>query len=402
MAKDYYQVLGVSKDADQAAIKKAYRKLARKWHPDINPGNKEAEARFKEISEAHDSLGDEKKRKLYDEFGEDALKSGFDAEKAREYKNWQGQGFGGAGWRQAGAGGAGGQGGDDFGRYQSYEDVFSDFGDLFGFGGAGASAGGQGRAAGGFAGRPAPRKGHDLEHEMTIGLLSALRGFETDLALQKTDTCARCHGAGVDPTAETSTCGACDGTGRQNVAQGPMTFTKACSQCGGAGRLGPPCPECGGKGQRQVTEKIRVTIPKGVREGARVRVAGKGEAGAGGGPAGDLYLLIHIQPHPLLRREGDDLHMDVPVTVQEALAGATITVPTPDGAVNLKVPAGSQSGRVLKLKGRGAVNMKTRQPGDLLARLAVRVPKSQDKEVLKAAETLQKHYERDVRGDLRF
>ena len=378
MAKDFYEILGVKKSASEEEIKKAYRKLARKWHPDVNPGKKEAEQKFKEISQAYDCLGNKEKRRLYDEFGEEGLRTGFDAEKARQYKQW-----GSFQQQQAREGG-----GEPFGRYQRYEDIF---GDLFGSGGGPSEAG----AATAGAGR-------DIEHEMTIDLVSALRGFETDLAMQKPGACAACNGRGTDPKAPMSTCTACGGSGRLNVAQGPMQFTKACPRCKGHGQVGKPCRQCGGSGQVMGTETIRVTIPQGVKEGSKVRVAGKGEPGFYGGPPGDLYLIIHIEPHPILRREEDNLHMDVPVTVREAILGGTITIPTVEGEVNLKVPPGSQSGQTLKLKGKGAMNPKTKQRGDLMVKLVVKVPKTDDREILEAVRKMDRYYEEDVRRALRL
>lgn len=377
MSQDFYGLLGVPKDASQDKIKKAYRKLARKWHPDINPGNKEAEQKFKEISRAYDCLGNEKKRKLYDEFGEEGLQSGFDAEKAREYSKW-------SSFQQAG----GAPGAEGFGRYESYEDIFGDF-----------FASGMGR--GGFK-STAAAKGRDVHHDMTIDLVSALRGFETELAMQKATPCPVCQGSGADPNAGMTTCSYCGGSGRQEVAQGPMHFTKPCPHCHGHGQTGKPCPKCQGSGQVLGTEKIRVVIPQGVREGSKVRVAGKGEPGLKGGEPGDLYLVIHLKPHPFLKREGDDLLMEVPVTVGEAMAGGTIHVPTIDGPVKVKVPAGSQSGQTLRLKGKGATHIKTRQRGNLLIRLVVKVPRTDDPEIMETVKKMDRLYEQDVRGGIRI
>jgi molecular chaperone DnaJ len=377
MSRDFYEILGVKRDASQEEIKKAYRKLARKWHPDINPGSKEAEKKFKDISAAYECLGKEEKRKLYDEFGEEGLQTGFDAEKAREYKKWRE--YQGGDFRP---------GGEAFGRYESYEDVF---GDLFGFGG-----GRRGFGTGGSA------RGRNVEHKMTIDLLSALKGFETELSMQKVKACDVCHGSGLDPQSNLSKCSTCGGSGRVNVSQGPMQFTKACPRCKGHGQVGQPCKSCGGSGQILGMERIKVVIPQGVKEGSKVRVAGKGEPGLNGGPAGDLYLIIHVKSHPLLRREGDDLHMEVPVTVREAVAGGTITIPTIDGEVNLKVPPGSQSGQTLKLKGKGAVNPKTKQKGDLMVKLVVKVPKTKDKDILEAVQKMDRLYKEDVRKGVRL
>lgn len=377
MAKDFYRIMGLQRDASQEEIKKAYRKLARKWHPDINPGNKEAEQKFKEISEAYDVIGDEKKRKLYDEFGEEGLQAGFDAEKARQYREW-------SSFRRA----AQGTGGGEFGRYQSYEDIF---GDLFGSG-----AGMRGFRTTGAA------RGSDIEHDMTIDLISALKGFRTELSMQMAKKCPGCRGSGTDPSSRLTTCRTCGGSGRLNIGEGPMHFTKPCPQCQGHGKVGKNCTQCGGSGHVIGTEKIRVVIPPGVKEGSKVRVAGKGEPGFNGGQPGDLYLIIHVKQHLFLKREGDDLYMDVPVTVREAMAGGTITIPTIDGLVRVKVPPKSQSGQTLKLKGKGAVKAKSKQRGDLLVRLVVKVPQTDDSEILEGAEKMDRYYKKDVRAGIRL
>lgn len=384
MANDFYKILGVKKDASQDEIKKAYRKLARKWHPDINPGNKEAEKKFKDISTAYDCLGNKEKRKLYDEFGEDSLNSGFDAEKAREYKKW-------GAYQQGSRSSAGGRSSRDFGRYQSYEDLF---GDLFGTGGsAGTRAG--------FRSSMSAR-GRDMEHDMTIDLISALKGFDTELSMQKMKTCQSCNGSGFDMSSGVNTCNTCGGSGRLNIADGPVNFTKPCPDCHGHGKTGSPCSNCGGQGQVIGTERIRVSIPKGVKEGSKVRISGKGEPGINGGQAGDLYLIVHIKPHKFLRREKDDLYLDVPVTVGEAISGGTISVPTIDGSVNLKIPPGSQSGQTLRLKGKGAVDLKTGNRGDMMVKLIVKVPQTDDKEVIGAAKKMESHYSGNIRKNLKI
>ncbi len=379
MSKNFYEILGVPRDASEEDIKKAYRKLARKWHPDINPGNREAEQKFKEISRAYECLGKKDKRKLYDEFGEEGIQSGFDAEKAREYRKWNT-------FQNSARAGTGT--GPEFGRYHSYEDVF---GDIFGFG-AGPSG----------SGAAMPSRGRDLEHDTTVDLISALRGFETELNMQKVETCPECQGTGTDPHSQLTTCPSCGGSGRINVSEGPIQFTKPCPKCKGHGRAGKPCTRCAGTGRILGSEKIRVTIPQGVKEGSKVRVAGKGEPGLNGGPPGDLYLVIHVKTHPYLKREGDDLYMDVPVTVFEAIKGANITIPTIDGQTKLKVPPKSQSGRILRLKDKGAVNLKTKKRGNLMVRLIVKVPETEEGEILEAAEKMEKFYESDVRGNIRL
>ncbi|MBW2709582.1 MAG: J domain-containing protein [Deltaproteobacteria bacterium] len=377
MSTDFYKILGVSKDAPEEKIKKAYRKLARKWHPDINPGNKEAENKFKEISQAYDCLGSKEKRALYDEFGAEGLQAGFDTQKVRQYS--QGGGFQ-QGERRSRR--------EGFGRYQSYEDIF---GDIFG----------SGMGSSGFQAQ-SPARGRDLQHDMTIDLVSALKGFETELSMQKAKACGACGGSGNDPNATLSTCTYCGGSGRLDVAEGPMHFTKPCPHCQGHGQTGKPCTACGGSGQVLGTEKIRVTIPKGVKEGSKVRIAGKGEPASNGDQPGDLYLIIHLKPHPFLKRIGDDLYMDVPVTVREAMAGGTIDIPTVDGPVKMKVPSGSQTGKVLRLKGKGAPHLKTKTRGNLMVKLVVKVPQTEDPEILAAVQKMDGMYQGDVRSAIRI
>ena len=377
MSKNFYEILGVSHDASEGDIKKAYRRLARKWHPDINPGNKKAEQEFKEISRAYECLGKKNKRKLYDEFGEEGIQSGFDAEKARQYRQWNT-------FQKSAKAGTG----PEFGRYHSYEDVF---GDIFGFG-AGHSNAGAAMAS----------RGRDLEHNITVDLISALKGFETELNMQKIKACPECQGTGTDPRSQMTTCTSCGGSGRLNVSEGPMQFTKPCPKCKGHGKTGNVCTRCAGNGRILGTEKIRVTIPQGVKEGSKVRVAEKGEPGLNGGRPGDLYLIIHLKAHPYLKREDDDLYMDVPVTVSEAMKGGTIAIPTIDGQTKIKVPPKSQSGQILRLKGKGAMNLKTKKRGNLMVKLIVKVPETDDGEILEAAEKMEKYYKRDLREGIRL
>ncbi len=376
-AKDLYATLGVSRAASADEIKKAYRKLARKYHPDVNPGNKEAEERFKSISQANDILSDPEKRKLYDEFGMEGLHAGFDAAKAREYAAWQSRGgtadFGAAAGRGGGA------------QYSSFEDIF---GDIFG-----------GRAA-----RPqGPLRGADAEYEIEIALLDALRGLTTTISLERADTCASCHGSGEQPGSQATTCPECSGRGQVRAGEGPIAFTRTCPRCGGAGRIGViPCSTCGGSGQARRHERLSVRIPPGVDNGSRVRVAGKGGAGRGGGPAGDLFLLLRVKPHPLLERRGNDLYLDLPVTVGEATLGAQVTVPTPDGEVRVKVPPGSQSGRQLRVRGHGAPVLSGHGRGDLYLRLMVQVPADAGERLKQAVEAIESAYSGNPRQGLRF
>lgn len=292
MAEDFYAVLGVSKGADADAIKKAYRKLARDLHPDKNPGNASAETRFKAVNRAYETLSDEKKRKLYDEFGEDALREGFDADRARAYKQWQSRGGGGGGF-------GGGRvnledlfGGGMPGGSVEYETSGDPFGDIFG---------GRGRRRG-------PTRGRDVEQELTIDFASAVRG--TNIQLRRPDQ----------------------------------------------------------------VEPVTVRIPPGADEGSRVRVPGQGARSPNGGPPGDLVLVLHVEPHALFQREGDDLKLDVPITLTEAFRGGKVKVPTFDGSVAVKVPPGTSSGTVLRLRGKG-VARKGREPGDLYVRFMIKLPR---------------------------
>lgn len=384
--KDFYGILGVKKNASEAEIKKAYRKLARKFHPDVNPGNKEAEEKFKGISEAHEVLSDPDKRKIYDEFGEDGLRAGFDPEQAREYQQWQRAG----GFGRKAQGFASGASGD-FGqfKYSGFEDVFSD---LFG---AGAGQGQTGGARG-------PAKGRDIESPLEVDFNTAIRGATTRVTLQKEQACTTCGGTGRVSSSQESVCRLCKGTGQTKVAQGPFNFSQACPECGGTGRSGEVCPSCGGSGSVPMSETIDVNIPAGVNDGSRIRLAGKGGPGAAGGPPGDLYIITRVGHHPIFKREGDSLKVDIPVTVSEAMKGAEITVPTPEGTVQLKIPKGTKSGQRLRLKGKGVPNLKTKVPGDLYVTVRVQVPSADNAEALEAAQKLDRFYKGDIRQNIRL
>lgn len=378
--KDFYEVLGVKRDATEAEIKKVYRKLARKYHPDVNPGNKEAEEKFKAISGAHEVLSDKEKRKIYDEFGEEGLRTGFDPEQARQYRAWQQ-----SGGHTRGFHGPGAEYTTDEGqfRYAGFEDVFSDL-----FGGAGQ-----------FSPR-GPSKGRDIESTLEIDFLTAIKGGTTRVTLQGSRACPKCGGSGRIVTSPDSVCKTCKGTGQTRVAQGPINFSQTCPDCGGTGRSGEVCPSCRGAGVVASTETIDVTIPAGVDNGSRVRLAGKGEAGQRGGPPGDLYIITRVQPHPIFKRDGDSLLVDVPVTVSEAMNGAEVSVPTPGGSVQLKVPRGTKSGQRLRLKGKGVPNLKTKVPGNMYVTVRVQVPTTDDPAAIEAAKVLDQFYRGDLRRDV--
>lgn len=346
--KDYYAILGVSRQASADEIRRAYRRLARQYHPDLHPGNRAAEERFKQISEAYDALSDPRRRKLYDEFGEEGLQPGFDPERAREFRRWaeSGRGFffgrGGFGFESFGGGRWRGARGTERG----FADILREM-----FGGAGE--------------QPTPARGRDVELAIDIPMLEALRGTKRTVIVRRPVVCLHCGGSG-------------------------------------AGQYGP-CPRCTGKGTVEEQERLAVKIPAGISDGARVRVAGKGGAGEAGGPPGDLYILVHVKPHRGIERRGNDLTIDVPVTVGEALLGATITVPTPDGHIQLKIPPGSQSGRLLRVRGRGARDPKRGERGDLYVRLMVQLPShGLEQDVREAVAVLERAYGGDPRRDLRF
>jgi molecular chaperone DnaJ len=389
MADDYYQILGVSRTASADEIKKAFRKLARQYHPDVNPGNKSAEEKFKQVNAAFEVLSDDKKRKLYDEFGEEAAKIGFDERKAEQYRAYKAAQAAGGGMP---FGGGGGGAGVDF-----------DLGDLFEI--FNRAGGGQdvsdmfGRAAGGRAAGPAA--GEDITATLTLSFNEALTGTERAISLQRPGRCQRCQGSGEVGTP--TTCGSCGGTGRvRRSGILGMSSSGMCPTCRGTGRSAPPCPSCHGSGVMDETTRLTVKIPAGVHTGSKVRLSGQGAAGSRGGPPGDLYIETIVSEHPLVRREGDDLYMDLPVTVSEAMLGAEVRVPTFQGEVTVKVPEGSQSGRRMRLRGRGAPSLKGGPAGDLYLTLQVKVPEHPSQEARKAAEALARAYQTDVRGTLQL
>jgi molecular chaperone DnaJ len=364
--KDYYAALGVSQDADAAAIKKAYRQLARDLHPDKNPGNTTAEARFKDVSEAYDVLSDTKRRAEYDEArrlfgaGGAGARAGFPGGFPGGGGGGQpfdlGDLFGAAGAGGAGRGGAGGLG-----------DLF---GGLFG-GGAGAGAG-SARARSQAASGPA--RGQDVETEATLSFDESVLGVTVPLRMQSPGTCPTCHGSGAKPGTSPHTCPVCQGAGVTSRSQGAFAFSEPCRNCRGTGQVvDDPCPTCAGNGVTTQTRTITVRIPAGVRDGQRIRLAGKGAPGRRGGPAGDLFVVVHVSGHELFGRKGNDLTLTVPITFAEAALGATLTVPTLEGNVTLKVPAGTASGQTLRVRGRGVPGKG--RPGDLLVTVEVAVPK---------------------------
>jgi len=355
--KDYYKVLGVAKDAKPEEIKKAYRKLARDNHPDQNPGNPAAEQRFKEVSEANDVLSSTEKRKEYDE--------------ARRL-------FGGGGFRFPGSGGSRSSGGP------SMEDLFrtgggnadGGLGDLFG--GLFGNAAGPGARTQRYSTSRGPRRGSDVEGEVTVDFTDSIAGVTVGMQMVSDAACDACHGTGAKSGTVPRVCPTCEGSGMQTSASGGVfAVTEPCRDCRGRGMVvDDPCPVCHGSGRAKSTRTMQVRIPAGVTDGQRIRLKGKGGAGENGGAAGDLYVVVHVRPHPLFGRKGDNLTLTVPVTFNEAALGAEIEVPTLDGApVKLRVPAGTPSSRTFRVRGKG-VAKRDGSPGDLLVSVEVTVPQS--------------------------
>jgi len=346
--KSLYEVLGVPKGASQDEIKKAYRKLARQYHPDKNSGDKDAEERFKEVQAAYDVLSDPEKREQYDSWGSPGGRPQY---------------------------GPGGSFTFDFGD-------FGDLGDLLGglFGGRGGMRTQASRG----------QRGQDVEVELNLSFEDALRGLETTIPVSLESACSTCKGSGAKPGTAPKICPQCGGRGVVSEAQGLFALSQPCPRCRGNGTIiEDPCPTCRGTGRERRTRRFKVKIPAGVKEGTRIRLRGKGEAGYGGAPAGDLYVVTRVAPSKLYRRRGDaDLELEVPVTYPEAALGATVEVPTPDGRVSLKVPAGTQDGKLLRIKGRGAPKLKGSGRGDLIARVRLAVPSKLSKEERDAVEQL--------------
>jgi molecular chaperone DnaJ len=356
MAKeDFYKILGVKRDAKPDEIKKAYRRLARKYHPDVNPGDKAAEERFKQMSEAFDVLSDPKKRKVYDRFGqysENLANAAADAGAGSAYTRGAPFDFSGFDWSSTTT--SGGQGG-------SFRDIFAD---LFGGGKAEREPP-----------RPQPQRGADIEMPLSLSFEEALNGLTTSITVNRSEQCSRCHGAG-DTGGSVVTCTTCKGTGQVQRTGGRLRFNQECPDCGGSGKRRPPCSLCKGKGTLSQTENVKVRIPAGVDTGSRVRIPGKGEGGRLGAPPGDLYIITNVGRHQYFTRKGDNIYVTVPITVPEAALGAKIEVPTVAGKAQLRIAPGTQSGQKFRLRGRGAPSLRDANThGDQFVEVQVVLPR---------------------------
>jgi molecular chaperone DnaJ len=355
MADDFYTTLGVAKGASQDEIKKAYRKLARKLHPDRNPGDENAEEQFKKLQEAYSVLSDPEKRKEYDSGGMFGGGFRFDPSAFR------------------GAGGG----------FGSFGDILSD---LFG---------------GGRQGVPLRERGRDLETEVRLSFDQAVHGTQVSVNVPKDAVCTTCNGSGAKPGTTPVTCPVCQGRGLESQGQGMFSISQPCSRCHGRGTIvEEPCPTCSGSGTTHQVKRYRVKVPAGVRDGSRIRLAGKGEPGRGGAPDGDLYVVTRVAPSPIFKRKGDNLEVDVPITIVEAVRGGTVEVPTLEGTKRIKVPAGTQDGSLQRLKGEGPPKLSGRGRGDIHYRLHVEIPKSLTKEQTDAIEKLAEVMNGDPREEL--
>ena len=387
---DYYETLGVPRKADTEEIRKAYRKLARKYHPDLNPGDKSSEERFKNVQEAYDVLSDAKKRPMYDQFGfysengyPGAGGQGSQGSAGGRGSQFDFSGFDFSDFASGAAGGAAGTGGRrSEGGTGGFRDIFSQF-----FGGQGESP------------RAEPEKGGDLEYVMNIDFWQAIKGTQARVNITRYDICGTCHGSGSTGTGEV-TCPQCKGTGQVSQMAGAMKFNLTCPRCSGSGKLRNVCPTCGGEGRVTHTETVEIRIPPGARDGSRLRVPGKGNAGTMGAPPGDLYITTKVESHPFFHREGDNIEITVPVAVWEAALGSKIEVPTIDGRTLLKIPQGTTNSQKFRLREKGVLNSRTNQRGDQIVEVAITAPDPRDERTRELLREMAKLHPEDPRSEM--
>jgi molecular chaperone DnaJ len=383
--RDHYETLGVKRDSSAEEIRKVYRKLARKYHPDLNPGDKASEEKFKQVQEAYDILSEPKKKKMYDQYGfysesgfpggapKDAGSGGFD--------------FNGFDFSEASPGAAPGSGGGanrSQGSSHDFSDLFSQF---------------FGRQRGGGASQAPAQPGSDLEYALRVDFWQAIRGTQVKLTVSRLDPCAQCGGTGSSGGGS-APCSECNGTGHVQQMAGAMRFSLSCQRCGGTGRLKNVCPACRGEGRVGQNESVEVRIPPGVASGDRLRVQGKGSAGTQGAPAGDLYITVNVDQHPVFEREGDDIHIRMPVKVTEAGLGARIEVPTVDGRAEVKIPQGTQNGQKLRLREKGVFNSRKNTRGDQIVEIVIQAPDVRDERTRELLKKLAEVDRSDPRAEL--
>ncbi|HEX4229180.1 MAG TPA: molecular chaperone DnaJ [Bryobacteraceae bacterium] len=379
--KDYYDTLGVARAADSDEIRKAYRRLARKYHPDLNPGDKAAEDRFKKVQEAYDVLSDEAKRKIYDQYGfysDNIPPNGAGPGAGPEAG---GPGFGGFDFAEFARQQQRGEGPEGVGGGGGFRDIFSQF----------------------FSRQKQapvqPERGTDLEYGLNIDFWQSIKGTQVRLNIVRQETCETCHGTGT-LGGNVAVCPECDGTGQVTQMAGAMKFNLRCQRCDGTGRLKNTCPTCRGEGRISRPDTVEVRIPAGVSSGTRLRVAGKGNAGIAGGPSGDLYISIRVEEHPFFKREGDNIAIQVPLTISEAGLGAKIEVPTIDGRAILKIPQGTQNGQKFRLREKGVTNARKNSRGDEIVEVVLRSPNVQDERTRELLRELAQVQTEDVRAEM--
>lgn len=374
---DYYETLGVKRDADPEHIRKAYRRLARKYHPDLNPGDKAAEERFKKLQEAYGVLSDPQKKKTYDQFGampgpgfSPGAGGGFGTGAGMGFDGFDFDLFSGGGGRRSDAGAGG------------FQDLFNQF--------FGRGAKPQARA---------PERGSDVEYSLNIDFWQSIQGAQVRLSIPRQETCATCNGSGTGG-GSAAVCQQCNGTGNVTQMAGAMRFNLTCPRCEGSGRLKNACPTCHGDGRTASNDAVDVRIPAGVQSGARLRVAGKGNAGTQGAPHGDLYITVRVEPHPFFARDGDNIEIQVPITVSEAGLGAKIEVPTIDGKALLKIPQGTNNGQKFRLREKGVLNARRNTRGDEIVEVVLLAPKVQDERTKEILRELAQLHPEDPRAEV--